>query len=73
MHIPTEGAGVIFDSDDKIDTSAIPEGVNLCPVPLSQLAKDAGGKEILINVVALGATTALLGGDMQILKNLAQE
>lgn len=42
-------------------------------VPLSKLANEAGGGELLINTVALGATVGLLGGDLEILQNLIAE
>jgi len=56
-----------------LDVSKLPEGPNLCPVPLSLLAKKAGGGELLINTVALGAVTFHLGGDLEILKNLIKD
>ena len=67
------GAVIIFDGEDKFDLSQVPEGVNLCPIPLSQFAKQAGGGEILINTVALGALAAHLGGDLEVLKHLIRE
>jgi 2-oxoglutarate/2-oxoacid ferredoxin oxidoreductase subunit alpha len=61
--------GVLFDADKRIDTTMITSGINLYPVPLARLANTAGG-EILINTVALGATLALLKGELSILKDL---
>lgn len=69
----TEGAGVLFDADDKLDTSMLSEDVNLYPVPLSKFGKEAGGGEILVNTVALGAATTLTGGNLDVLKNLLKE
>lgn len=69
----TSDAVVIFDGDGKFDLSKVPQGVNLCPVPLSSLAKDSGGGEILINTVALGSLAAHLGGNVEVLKNLLRE
>jgi 2-oxoglutarate ferredoxin oxidoreductase subunit alpha len=63
-----EGSGVLFDSGGKIDTSKVPANVNLFGLPFSQLAGD-----LLINTVALGAVTAILGGSMTILTNLISE
>lgn len=67
------GSGILFDEEKKMDTSRVPEGVNYYPVPLSKLANDAGGKEILINTVAAGATTALLDGNLDFVKDLITE
>ena len=66
----TPGSGVIFDGDDNLDTSMLADDVEKLPVPLSALAKEAGGGEILINTVALGAVTGMLGGSLDILNNL---
>lgn len=63
------GSGLLFDGDKKMDTSAITAGVNLYPVPLSRLANEAGG-EILLNTVAIGASIALLKGNLSFFKEL---
>jgi 2-oxoglutarate ferredoxin oxidoreductase subunit alpha len=74
-----DGSGVIFDSKGKIDTSKVPENVNLFGIPLSELAGKAGNsglpvnKNLLINTVALGVVTAFLGGSMSILAELISE
>lgn len=75
MHLDelTPEAGIMYDNDDKLDTSKVAKGNNLFMVPFSELAKEAGGKDLLSNVVGLGATAALLGGDLSILKNLISE
>ncbi|MDO8570923.1 MAG: 2-oxoacid:acceptor oxidoreductase subunit alpha [Candidatus Daviesbacteria bacterium] len=49
------------------------QGEKVISAPLSKLANEAGGGELLINTVALGATVGLLGGDLEILKNLITE
>jgi 2-oxoglutarate ferredoxin oxidoreductase subunit alpha len=69
----TRGGGVMYDADKNLDTSMISDGVNIFPVPLSKLAGETGGQELLINTVALGATTAILGGEMPILADLIEE
>lgn len=67
------GSGILFDGEAEIDTSAIDGGINLYPVPLFKLAGEAGGGELLMNTAALGATLALLGGDLSILQSLLEE
>jgi 2-oxoglutarate ferredoxin oxidoreductase subunit alpha len=69
----TPGSGLIFDADKKFDFTRVDAKINLFLVPLSKLAKVAGGEELLINVVALGAATALLGGELKIIKDLISE
>lgn len=68
-----EDSVVIFDGDDKLDVSKVPEFAYLCPVPLSALAKSGGGGELLVNTVGLGAVTGMCGGDLAILKNYINE
>lgn len=67
------GGGIIFDAEKKFDFSLVNKDINLFLVPLSKLANEAGGKELLINTVAMGVVAALLGGDLEILKNLISE
>lgn len=64
------GSGLMFDEADKLDVSKVDKKVGLYRVPLSKLAESSGGQELMGNTVAIGATVALLGGDLEILKNL---
>jgi 2-oxoglutarate ferredoxin oxidoreductase subunit alpha len=75
MHVDefVKGSCVIFDSDAKLDTSPVEGKAELVPVPLGELAREAGGKELLSNTVALGAAVALLGGDLKTLKGLVDD
>lgn len=74
-HLPElpSGGGIIFDADKKYDFANVDKNINLFLVPLSKLAKETGGEEILINTVALGAAAALLGADLKMLKDLLAE
>jgi len=63
-----ENSYILFDEKNKINAT----NKQLFPIPLSELAADAGG-EILTNTVALGATVALLGGDIDLFKSLIDE
>ncbi len=66
----TSGSGVLMDTDKKLTLPKnCPFEVVSFPVPLKELA----GKDLLVNTVALGATLALLKGDLEILKDLLQE
>jgi 2-oxoglutarate ferredoxin oxidoreductase subunit alpha len=67
------GAGIVFDADKKFDFSRVDKQINLFLVPLSKLANAAGAQELLINTVAIGAAAALLGGDLEKLKELISE
>ena len=66
-------SALIFESDSKIDTSKVPPNVALLGIPLSKIAKESGNSDLLINTVALGAVTAVLGGNLVILNELIAE
>jgi 2-oxoglutarate ferredoxin oxidoreductase subunit alpha len=67
------GSCVIYDADAKLDTSPVEGKAELVPVPLGELAREAGGKELLSNTVALGAAATILGGDLAVLKDVVDE
>ena len=67
------GSGIIFDKEVELDLSKLGRQINLFPVPLTKLLKQSGGGELSVNIVALGAVTALLGGGWDILKELVGE
>lgn len=69
----TEGGGILFDGDKKYDTSKAKPSTILYPIPLSKLAKETGGKDLMSNTVALGATVGLLGGNIVGLKDLIND
>lgn len=68
LHELTQDSSVVFDDKFKINLS---KGYAF-PIPLAKLAQAAGG-EILVNTVALGATLALLSGEITVFKNLIDE
>lgn len=63
------GAGILFDPDAKdTDVSVLDEkNIQLCPVPYTKLAREAGGTILMRNVVALGASAGLLQYDLDLL------
>jgi len=68
-----DGCEIIFDEEKKYDLTKINKKANLIPIPLGKLAKDAGGSSIMSNTVAIGAVTALLGGDLDVFKGLLSD
>ncbi len=71
-HLPelTEAAEILFDQDSGFDTGKVSSQIRLFAVPLSRLADEAGGNDLLVNSVALGAVVALWDGDLGILHDL---
>jgi 2-oxoglutarate ferredoxin oxidoreductase subunit alpha len=68
-----DDGGVLFDAEQKLDTSKVKNGVNIFPVPLVKLAREAGGSDLMSNTVAVGAAMALLSGSMEHFKDLLAE
>ncbi len=68
-----DGGGILYDSEKDFTISKGSKNIRLYPVPLAKFAAEAGGKEILINTVAVGALIALIGGDITIVKTLLEE
>lgn len=65
-----KGSGLIYDDED---VSKAATGAILYQVPLSKLAQETGGKDLLTNTVALGVVMALWDGNIEILKKLIGE
>jgi len=73
-HVSKDG-GYIYDSDRiPADHHDIPTDKNfLCPIPLKTLQKEIGGTPVIRNVIALGATLAVLDYDVTILEVILRE
>ncbi len=67
------GAGVLYDLDIDSSLAHLPSDVHLFPVPLARLAKEVGGSIMTRNTVALGASVALLGANMEYLEAIILE
>ncbi|MDH5754063.1 MAG: 2-oxoacid:acceptor oxidoreductase subunit alpha [Candidatus Bathyarchaeota archaeon] len=67
--------GIIYDGD-KIPLSKDDlgrEDVKLFPAPLLRLAEESGGRRIMINSVALGASVALIDFDFEMLSGVIRD
>ena len=66
--------GMIYESEKVPLDPPLPRAdIKLYPVPMIELAKQAGGDELMKNTVALGASAALVGLDLSIFNQLIQE
>jgi len=68
-----KGAGILYESEDNIDTSSCADRCRLFPIPLKKLTSEVGALPIAANNVALGATVALIGADKKHLFDLIAE
>lgn len=71
----SQKSGIIYDNEDKKMKlgSLKNKGCSIFPVPMVKLAKAAGGKEVMRNTVALGASFAWLKYDFKYLKNIIED
>lgn len=67
------GAGVIYDREQRMKVSGISQKINPFSIPLRRLATQTAGNVLMKNTVALGATLALLGGELRHLENLISD
>ena len=69
------GGGIIYDGDviplSKEDLRR--EDVKLYHIPLLRLAEESGGRRIMINSVALGASFALIGFDFEMISDVIRD
>lgn len=73
QHEIVDGGGILFDSDKNLDTSKVKTSVNIFKIPLVKLAQKVGGLPLMSNTVALGASLALLGGNLKHLFDMIEE
>lgn len=68
------GAVLLFDSKDgPIDQSIVPLGVQLTPIPLTEIVRSHNGEPVMRNTVCLGATIAILGVDLELLASVIRD
>jgi 2-oxoglutarate ferredoxin oxidoreductase subunit alpha len=68
------GGGVIHDEGDRLEEGLGKDReIKFYPVPLTDIVKELGGPDIMRNTVALGAASALIGLDVEVLKQVVAE
>ncbi|MGB9634891.1 MAG: 2-oxoacid:acceptor oxidoreductase subunit alpha [Candidatus Micrarchaeia archaeon] len=66
--------GVIYDGKNvNLDGISIPSTLNLYDVPLFDIARNAGGDMLMQNTVAMGASLALIGNDIERLEDVIRQ
>jgi 2-oxoglutarate ferredoxin oxidoreductase subunit alpha len=67
----TEGGGVIHDEGVSFEKGELKrDDVAFHPVPLRGIVEEIGGTPIMMNTVALGAASALIGLDPEVMKEV---
>ena len=60
-----EGGAIVYDSGQVQDLPLPIPGVQILPIPLSDMAKEKAGTELARNTVALGVAAGLTGFDLE--------
>jgi 2-oxoglutarate ferredoxin oxidoreductase subunit alpha len=64
----TDGSIVLYDSDDfKIE-----EDIKKIHIPLKELRKEYKAAQVMANTIALGASLAIMGGDLQLFHDIIE-
>jgi 2-oxoglutarate ferredoxin oxidoreductase subunit alpha len=74
-HVDTvvEGGGIVYDEQEEIPDDLRRPGVSFFPVPLTALAKDLGGREVMRNTVALGVAAGLIDFDPTYMESIIRD
>lgn len=67
------GGAVIYDSKDSLPEALRREDVLIIPVPLTQLAREIGGLELMRNTLALGIAAGLLEFDLSYVESIVRD
>ena len=72
--ITGQGAAILDSGDKSLNLAPLKKKkVKIFPIPLKEIAQKAGGKEVMQNTVALGATVALIEYDFKILEGVIRD
>ncbi|MCW4049630.1 MAG: 2-oxoacid:acceptor oxidoreductase subunit alpha [Candidatus Bathyarchaeota archaeon] len=66
--------GVIYDENVSFESGEVTrDDLTFYPIPFTNIVKEIGGPTIMRNTVALGSAAALIGLDMNLLKDIVSE
>ena len=74
-HVDTivEGGAVVYDEKGEVPENLRRSGVSFFPVPLTTLAKEQGGREVMRNTLALGVAAGLIGFDPTYMESIIRD
>ncbi|MBN1953481.1 MAG: 2-oxoacid:acceptor oxidoreductase subunit alpha [Anaerolineae bacterium] len=67
------GGAIIYDEKDGLPEGPRRADVGFCALPLSQLAEEKGGREVMRNTLALGVVAGLIGFDPQYMASVIRD
>ncbi len=70
--VAEDGAAIINKGQVEASDNELPGNANVYAIPLDEIVEQQGGEKVMRNVVALGASFALLGGEFAPLKEIIE-
>lgn len=68
------GGAVLYDEALSVDPGALPQNtVRFLPVPLTRIAREVGGDEVMANTAALAAAAAVIGFELPPMESVIEQ
>lgn len=68
-----EGGAVVYDAKETLPPQLQRSGVNFFPVPLTTLAREHGGSDVMRNTLILGIAAGLIGFEQSYLESVIRD
>jgi 2-oxoglutarate ferredoxin oxidoreductase subunit alpha len=67
------GGGIVYDAKETLPDDLRRPDVGFFPIPLSTLAEERGGRDVMRNTLALGAAAGLIGFDLTYVESIIRD
>jgi 2-oxoglutarate ferredoxin oxidoreductase subunit alpha len=67
------GGGIVYDSKEELPDELYRADVGFFPIPLTRLAEEKGGRDVMRNTLALGAAAGLIGFDPAYIESVIRD
>ena len=67
------GGGIVYDAKEELPDELRRADVGFFPIPLSALAEEKGGRDVMRNTLALGAAAGLIGFDPTYIESVIRD
>jgi len=67
------GGGIVYDSKEELPDELRRADVGFFPIPLTRLAEETGGRDVMRNTLALGAAAGLIGFDPAYIESVIRD
>jgi 2-oxoglutarate ferredoxin oxidoreductase subunit alpha len=67
------GGGIVYDAKEELPDDVHRSDVGFFPIPLTALAEEKGGRDVMRNTLALGAAAGLIGFDLAYIETVIRD